>query len=122
MSGKGLDNIGSRFCCIFGLNDKGSMDKVEFEKYLFHSIVPVCLDSLDITSKRVAVKLDSGPGKINPEMMACLCCQRFCMYPEVPNTATVTQLADGQYGPLKTKCFIYLSEFCSDRDCCIISN
>ncbi len=79
------------------------MDKEEFEKYIFNSIVPLYPVSLDLPTKRVVIKLDSGPGWMNPKMMACLCLQGFYVYPGVPYTTAVSQEADRQYGPLKTK-------------------
>ncbi len=61
------------FPCTFELNEKGEMDKEEFEKYLFINIIPLYPDAIDFPGKGVLIKLDSGPGQMNPELMARLC-------------------------------------------------
>ena len=53
-----------------GLNEKGGMDDDEFEKYLKNSIIPLYPDALDVPGKRVMIKVDSGPGRMNIELLA----------------------------------------------------
>ncbi len=102
------------FPCTFGLNEKGGMDKDEFEKYLFVNIVSLYPDAVDVPGKRVCIKLDSGPGRINAELMARLRLMGFYVFPGVPNTTSVTQETDRKYGPFKTKFRSNLSECCYD--------
>ncbi len=46
---------------LFGINEKGGMDEVEFEMYIMGSIVPLFLDLEDAAGKRMMVKVDCGP-------------------------------------------------------------
>ncbi len=49
-----------------------------------------------MSQAKVLLSNYKGPGRMKPEMMACLCLQGFYMYPGVPNTTTVTKKADKQ--------------------------
>ncbi len=91
------------------------MDKEDFEKYLFISIVPTYTDSLDVVTKSIVIKLDCGNGLMNLEMIICLWLELFYMYPGVSNTTVVSLEADRQYGPIKNKFWINLSECCTER-------
>ena len=53
-----------------GLNEKGGMDQAEFEKYIRNSILPLFPDACDLPGKRVMIKVDSGPGRLNVELCA----------------------------------------------------
>mmetsp|Transcript_24214 Transcript_24214/g.44508 ORF Transcript_24214/g.44508 Transcript_24214/m.44508 type:complete len:349 (+) Transcript_24214:479-1525(+) len=86
----------------FGMNAKGGMDEAEFEKYLTHSIFPLYPDVKDVMGKRVMLKVDSGPGRLNMELLARCRLLGFVLYPGVPNTTAVTQETDKNYGPFKT--------------------
>ncbi len=44
-------NVVKNFPCTFELNQKGGMDKEEFEKYILYLIVPLHPDALDIPGK-----------------------------------------------------------------------
>ncbi len=83
------------------------MDQEEFEKYLFIGIFPLFPDALDIPGKWFLIKLDIGPRRMNPQLMAHLCLLGFYTYPSVPNTTAVTQETDQKYSCFKTK-------FCSN--------
>ncbi len=102
------------FPYTFRSNKKGKMDKEEFEKFLFISIVPLCPDAADVVGKRVSIKLDSGPGQMNANLLVCLCLQGIYVFPVVPNTTSITQETDCKYGLFKTKFCIQTSEYCSD--------
>ena len=86
----------------FGMNPKGGMDEAEFEKYLSNSIFPLYPDVKDVMGKRVMLKVDSGPGRLNMELLARCRLLGFVLYPGVPNTTAVTQETDKNYGPFKT--------------------
>jgi len=88
----------------FGQNEKGGMDKEEFTtKYLFNSIVPLFPHAKDKPGHRVLLKVDSGPGRMNLNLLAKLRLLGFVMYPCVPNTTHVTQETNQNYGPFKTQ-------------------
>ncbi len=94
------------------------MDKDEFEIYLFVFFVSLYPDSKDVPGKRVCIKLDSGPGQINAELMAQLKLLGFYVFPGIPNTISVTQETDRICGPFTTKFCSNLSECCYDRLFC----
>ena len=86
-----------------GMNEKGGMDDVEFRQYFLNSIVPLYPDSNDVNGKRVMVKVDSGPGRLQENFLAEARTLGFIVYPGVPNTTAVTQETDQNYGPFKTQ-------------------
>ena len=49
------------------------------------------------------VKCDSGPGRLNTELLARMKFLGFYLYPGVPNTTAVSQETDRNYGPFKTQ-------------------
>ena len=60
-------------------------------KYLLNSIVPLLTDTVaDEPGKCVLIKIDSGPGRRNVEMLARLKNLGFYLYPGVPNTTSVS--------------------------------
>ena len=52
--------------------------------------------------KRVAIIVDSGPGRVNADMLARLRIRGFYLIPGVPNTTHVTQATDKNYGVFKS--------------------
>ena len=88
--------------CTIGMNKKGGMTDVEFEKYIDTSIVPLFPDLEDTKGKRVLLKVDSGLGCNGRDLlMKC----RFCglyVYPSLPNATSVQQETDRNYGPFKS--------------------
>ncbi len=79
------------------------MDNDEFEKCLKNNIIPLFPDALDVPGKRVMLKVDSGPGRMNIELLVELHLLGFYLYPSVPNTTAVSQETDQNYGPFKTQ-------------------
>ena len=77
-----------------GLNEKGGMDEEEFAKYIRNSILPLYPDAMDVPGKRVMVKVDSGSGRLNIELLAELRILGWYLYPGVPNTTAVSQETD----------------------------
>ena len=92
------------FPCTFGMNEKGGMNSVKLDKYLKNSILPLYPDIADVPGKRVAMKVDSGPGRMNLDMLASLRVQGLYLVPGVPNSTSTTQETDQNYGPFKS-CF-----------------
>jgi hypothetical protein len=67
--------------CTIGMNKKGGMTDVEFEKYIDTSIVPLFPALEDTKGKRVLLKVDSGLGRNGRDLlMKC----RFVAYMFTP--------------------------------------
>ena len=97
----------------FGASEKGRMDSEEFEKYIMNSIVPLYLHARNQRGKRVMLKVDSGPGRMNLNLvLARLRHLGFILYPCVPNATHVTQETDQLYGPSKTQFLENLDLIC----------
>jgi hypothetical protein len=87
--------------CTFGMNEKAGMNAAELHKYIFNSILPLYPELEDRPGKRILMKVDSGPGRTNLDMLAELRLQGCYLVPGVPNTTAVTQETDQNYGPFK---------------------
>jgi hypothetical protein len=87
----------------FGYNAKGGMDNEQFKEYFRTNIAPLYPDAEDKVDKRVMVKVDSGPGRLEIDFLAEARTSGFIIYPSVPNTTAVTQETDQSYGPFKSK-------------------
>ena len=85
------------------MNLKGGMDEREFRSYFLSSIVPLFPDAQDVRGKRVIMKVDSGPGRMELGFLAEARTLGFIIYPGVPNTTAVTQETDQSYGTFKTQ-------------------
>ncbi len=69
---------------------KGGMDNDKFQKYIFGSIMPLYCDAEDKKGKRDMLKVDSGPGQLNRDLLVSLRLLGFYLYPGVPNMTVVT--------------------------------
>ncbi len=87
----------------FGMNEKGGMDIVEFAEYVRNAIMPLYPDAEPSFGKWVILKCNSGPGRMNIDLLADPQASGFILYPGVPNTTAVTQETDQNYGPFKTQ-------------------
>ena len=83
-------------------NAKAGMDTVEFSKYLQTSIMPLYPYAQDTPGKIFLIIVDSGPGRLDLDMLATLRARGFYLMTGVPNTTHVTQATDRNYGPFKT--------------------
>ena len=90
------------FPVLIGLNSKGGMDDDEFFDYFKNSIMSLFPDAAPVKGLWVVVKCDSGPGRLNPELLAYIRFHGFIIYPGVPNTTAVTQETDQNYGPFQS--------------------
>ena len=52
--------------------------------------------------KWVVIKCESGPGRLNPDLLAYLRYHRFLLYPGIPNTTAVSQETDQSFGPFQS--------------------
>ena len=51
------------------MNEKGGMGEEEFMRYFMNYIVPLYPDAKDVNGKHVMVKIDSGPWRINMDLL-----------------------------------------------------
>ena len=98
----GCDGVRS-WPVTFGSNEKGGMDNNDFDKYIMNSIIPLYPNARNRPGHCVMLKVDSGQGRINLNLLARLRRLGFILYPCVPNTTHVTQETDQNYGPFKTQ-------------------
>ena len=87
----------------FGVNEKGGMDNNEFVLYLRTNIMPLYPNAAPKKGKWVILKCDSGPGRMNIDLLAELRASGFILFPGVPNTTAVSQETDQNYGPFKNQ-------------------
>ncbi len=81
----------------------GGIDNKEFSKYMRGSIAPLFPDALDQPGCHLLLKVDSGPGRMNLQLLAILKLLGIILYPCDPNTTRITQETDQLYGPFKTQ-------------------
>ncbi|KAL3771166.1 hypothetical protein ACHAWU_004789 [Discostella pseudostelligera] len=98
----GLGEVVSKPVSI-GMNEKGGMDEEEFAKYICNAIMPLYPNASPEKGKWVLLKCDSGPGRMNLDLLAELRTSGFILFPGVPNTTAVSQETDQNYGPFKTQ-------------------
>jgi len=99
----------------YGMNERGGMNLVELDKYIKKGILPLYPDVADVPGKRALLKLDSGPGRMNLDMLADLRLQGLYVIPGVPNTTHVTQETDQSYGLYKSNCCVNLEKLSEAR-------
>jgi hypothetical protein len=88
---------------------KGGMEEREFRSYfsnyivlLFLAIVQLFSDAEDVRGKRVIIKVDSCPGRMELGFLRGNDLG-FIIYPGVQNTTAVTQETNQNYDPFKTQ-------------------
>jgi len=109
------NNVRKLLPCTYGLNEKAGMNSVELDKYFKGSILPLYPDIEDVPRKRVIAKLDSGPGRMNVEMLAHLQIRGLHVVPGLPNSTGKTQETDQNYGPFKGSYRTNLHDLASAR-------
>ena len=72
--------------------------------------MPLYPDAQDTPRKRVLIIVDSGPGRIDLDMLETLRARGFYLMAGVPNTTHVNQATYRNYGPFKTIYIINLKE------------
>jgi hypothetical protein len=97
------------------MNEKGGMDEDEYEKYVLNVICYLYPDAANMPGKRVIIKVDGGPRRLNTELLAELRLRGFYLYCGVPNTTVVTQETDRNYGPFKSRFRRNLSDIVDAR-------
>ena len=76
--------------CTVNCNAKSGIDAVEYSKYLQTSAMPLCPDAQDTPGNKVLIIVDSGPGRLDLDMLATLRARGFYLIADVPNTTHVT--------------------------------
>jgi hypothetical protein len=89
------------FPATIGMNEKGGMTDVEFDRYIENSVVPLFPDLADRPGKRVLLKVDSGPGRNGRDLMLKARFRGVYIYPGLPNATSVQQETDVSYRPFK---------------------
>ena len=79
------------------MNTKGGIDDPEFDMYLLNAIFPLFLDAKDQKGKINLLKVDSGIGRLNVQLLCKFRLLEFILYPGVPNTTAVSQEIDCNY-------------------------
>ena len=73
-------------------------------------------DAAPMRGRWVILKCDSGPGRLNPTLLAYyLRFHGFILYPGVPNTTAVTQETGQSYGPFQTAVLTNLQVIIDER-------
>ena len=73
------------------MNEKRGMDDREFMSYFMNLIIPLYLDAKDVDGKHVMVKIESGPGQLNIDLLAQLRILGFVLYLGLSNTTAISQ-------------------------------
>ena len=84
-----IQRVRGKFVCkeeklwpiAFGTNEKGGMHNKEFTKYMRGAIAPLFPDALDKPGCHVLLKVNSGPGRMNLELLASLKLLGIILYP-----------------------------------------
>ena len=92
------------------------MDDDEFAQYLINLMMRLYPDAADVNGKRVIVKIDSGPGRSNMDLLARLQIRGILLYPGVPNSTSVSQETDRNFGLFKTVYRKNLEKYVHDRE------
>jgi len=88
--------------CTIGMNEKGGMNDKEFRNYVMNTILPMYPDMEDMPGKRVLLKIDSGPGRYDTELILWARSMGLYLFVGVPNCTAVQQETDQNYGPFKS--------------------
>ena len=78
---------------------------LRLSKYIVDFVLRLYPDAQDIPSKRVLIKIDSGPGRMFPELQQRLRARGIYMFPGVPNGTEVGQEMDQMYSYAKGLCY-----------------
>jgi hypothetical protein len=85
-----------------GMNKKGGMADVKFERYVENLTRPLFPNLEGKTGQSMLLKRDSGPGWNCKELLAKCKFSGVYIYPGLPNTTAVQQETDQNYGPFKS--------------------
>ena len=110
----GFDDRG-KHPCTFGMNKQTGMYGVEIEEYIRTEILPLYPDAAGVPGKRVIMKVDSGPGSSNIEMLARLRLLGCYLILSVPNTTQLYQETNQGHGIFKSKYRINLRKLATYR-------
>lgn len=92
----------ARFLPTVAMNEKGGMNADALFSYFKENLALLFPNASDTPGHRVVVKIDSGPGRMNENMLLFMRARDFYLFPCVPNTTQVTQETDQNYGQFKS--------------------
>ncbi len=87
--------------CTVGMNEKGSMHNEEFERCTKNSIVPIFPNLEDIPGKCILLKVDSSHQRNWRNLLKKCRFRGVYIYPSLPNSTSMQQETDVNYGPFK---------------------
>lgn len=110
----GYDQL-QRFLPTVAMNEKGGMNAEALFDYFKNNLLRLYPDAQDVPLKRVVIKIDSGPGRMNESMLAFMRTRGYYLFPGVPNTTQVTQETDQNYESFKRAYRVNLDDLCKYR-------
>ncbi|CAB9513798.1 unknown protein [Seminavis robusta] len=85
----------------FAMNPKGSMTKEMLNDFFERCVLPLYPDCADTKESSLLIKVNSGPGRLNPPMLRLLRSRGAHLYPGMPNGTEVGQECDQVFSYLK---------------------
>ena len=96
-------NEEKKWTVAIGMHEKGGIYDGEFLKYFNNSLILLYPDVKYEDVKCVILKVDSGTGRLNQNILAYERNLVLIIYPGVPNNTSVRQDMDQNYGLFKTQ-------------------
>ncbi len=90
------------FCSTLTINSKGGTDGRVLRQVIMSYASRLYPDLADTEGKRVLVKIDGGPGRMDVQLIAHLRIRGIYLFNSVQNTTHVTQETDQNYGLFKS--------------------
>ncbi|CAB9523296.1 unknown protein [Seminavis robusta] len=85
----------------FAMNPKGGMTKEMLEAFFRKCVLPLYPNAADREGQRLLIKIDSGPGRNNPDCLRKLRARGAHLHPGLPNGTEVGQECDQLFSLLK---------------------
>ncbi|MGH7955114.1 MAG: hypothetical protein ACREOZ_04055, partial [Gloeomargaritales cyanobacterium] len=84
------------------VNPKGGTDSRVLKQVLIQYIEKLYPDAVDVKARRVVIKIDGGPGRLDQSCRTELRTRGVYLFPGVQNTTHITQETDQNYGLFKS--------------------
>jgi hypothetical protein len=97
------------------VNEKGGTDARVLRQVLMHYMVTLFPDAADVDGKRVLIKIDGGPGRLDVQSLAELRALGCYLFPGVQNTTQITQETDQNYGLFKSMLRQYIQVLLNEQ-------
>jgi hypothetical protein len=102
------------FAASVTTNEKGGTDGRVLKQVLNHYVTQLFPGSADIPGKRVLLKIDCRPGRLDISNLAELRSRVVNLFPGVQNTTHITQETDQNYGQFKTLLQKYIQQLLNE--------